>query len=132
MTRLPRILDASALIALFGGHPDLMEMLNDAEIGRVFLLMPTAAVAEAESALRAGASLWAPFMMFRGVSTLDLSLHTAVEAADLADPRTPGAIAGPLMVGQVIYEAHALNAVVVTQLPHLYAGHDITLMTIEA
>ncbi|AEV86857.1 hypothetical protein ACWT_5839 [Actinoplanes sp. SE50] len=132
MTHSPRVLDASALIAMFGGHPDLMEMLDDAERGNVFLLLPTVAVAEAEAALNVGLALWTPFLMSRGVTTLDLTMHTAVEAARLADPQLPGAVAGPLMAGQVAFEAQALNAVVVTQMPSMYAGYEVAIMPVEA
>jgi hypothetical protein len=131
VTHSPRILDASALIALFNGHPDLLRLLRDAGDGGAFLLLPTVAVAEAESALHAGASLWTPFLMFHGVSSLDLTVHTAIEAAAVAALETPGAIAGPLMAGQVVYEARALNAVVVTQVPQFYDGFDVALMVVE-
>lgn len=120
------------MIALFSGHPELMRLLDLAEAGRVFLLLPTVAVAEAEAALKAGARLWTPFLMSRGINTLDLTLHTAIESARLADQEAPGAVAGPLMVGQLVFEAQALNAVVVTQVPQMYAGYDVALMSVES
>jgi hypothetical protein len=54
----PRVLDASALVVLFSGHPLLMRMLDDAENGNVVLLVPTLAIAEAETELGAGTRMW--------------------------------------------------------------------------
>jgi hypothetical protein len=39
----PRVLDASALVVLFSGHPLLMRLLDDAEDGNVVLPVPTLA-----------------------------------------------------------------------------------------
>ena len=50
----PRVLDASALVALFHGNSAMLSMLDDAEVGSVFLLLPTVAIAEAESVVGAG------------------------------------------------------------------------------
>jgi hypothetical protein len=44
------VLDASAIIALFGGHPPLERLMGLAEAGALLLLLPTTCMADAESA----------------------------------------------------------------------------------
>ena len=119
----PRVLDASALLTLFDGNPAVMRLLDDAELGEVFLLMPAVAIAEAESVIRAGVRLWEPFLLFPGVRALELTEHTAIESGRLMNR-------APLMVAEVVYEAQAMNAVVVTRIPEAYAGHDVALMVV--
>jgi hypothetical protein len=119
----PRVLDASALLTLFDGNPAVMRLLDDAEFGEVFLLMPAVAIAETESVIRAGARLWEPFLLFPGVRGLELTEHTAIESGRLMHR-------APLMVAQVVYEAQAMNAVVVTRIPQAYAEHNIAVMTV--
>jgi hypothetical protein len=118
----PRILDASALVRLFDGHPQLLRMLDDAEAGRVFLLLPTAAIAQAQRALRAESRLWDPFLLFAGVRALELTEHTAIEA---------GLLEGPIAVTQGVYEARMMNAAVVTAMPQAYTGHPVALAVVE-
>ena len=69
MTFRPRVLDASALVSLFDGNPTMLRMLDDAEVGNTFLVMPTIAIAGAESLVLAGAGLWEPFLLFHGPRT---------------------------------------------------------------
>jgi hypothetical protein len=117
------VLDASALVALFHGNPAMLSMLDDAEVGSVFLLLPTVAIAEAESVVGAGSQLWEPFLLYRGVRSLDLTEHTAIEAGQLMTGT-------PLMVAQVVYEAQALNAVVVTRNGDVYGSQDVAVMVV--
>ncbi len=117
----PRVLDASAQVRLFGGQRELMRMLLDAERGDVFLLLPTAAIAQAQRVLRAGAQLWAPFLLFTGVRPLELTEHTAIEA---------GLLNGDIATTQVVYEAQATNALVVTAMPEQYESHGVDLMVL--
>ena len=124
----PRVLDASALITLFDGNLDVLNMLTDAESGDVFLLMPALAIAEAELVLRAGARLWEPFLLFRGVRSLELTEHTAIESANLA-AENPSPVS-PLMIAQAVYEAQNVNGVVVTQTPAAYQGYDVALLPV--
>jgi hypothetical protein len=124
----PRVLDTSALVTMFHGHRILMRMLDDAEAGNLFLLLPTVAIAEAESIVRIGSRLWEPFLLFSGVRAMELTEHTAIEAGRMlstdsnAEPLTDS-----LMVSQVAYEAQAMNAVVVTLVPQAYARFDVAL-----
>lgn len=131
----PRVLDASALVLLFSGHPLLMRMLDDAEDGNVVLLVPTLAIAEAETALGAGMRMWEHILAFRGLRALDLTEHTAIEAGRVArtgpaaqDASPP--LLGHLTVGQIVYESLAMNAPVVTQFPDAYRRHGAAVMTI--
>jgi hypothetical protein len=101
----------------------MLSMLDDAEAGSVFLLLPTVAIAEAEAVIRAGVRLWEPFLLYRGIRALDLTEHTAIEAGQLMAQAA-------LMIAQVVYEAQALNAVVVTQASATYAGHEVVVMTV--
>ncbi|XVU21008.1 hypothetical protein ACQPZJ_27485 [Actinoplanes sp. CA-054009] len=54
----PRILDASALVEMFAGHPVLMKFLEDAQAGQEALAMPALAVAEAQAALQFSEKMW--------------------------------------------------------------------------
>jgi hypothetical protein len=103
------------MLSLFAGHPMLMRVLDDAD---GFLLLPTAAIAQAQRTLQANAQLWEPFLLFTGVRAMELTEHTAIEA---------GRIPGPITVTQVVFEAQTMNAVVVTASPDDYAGHTVAL-----
>lgn len=132
--RRPRILDASALVELVQGHPEMMRLLDDADAGHLNLAVPTLAIAEAQVVLAITASAWDHIMEYRGVTELPLSTHAAVDAGDLARPRlehhpVQKALIGPLMVGQVIREATTMGAVIYTRVPEAYGGHDVAITT---
>jgi hypothetical protein len=74
-------LDASAMLSLFAGHPMLMSVLDDADAGNGFLLLPTAAIAQAQQTPQADTRLWEPFLLFTGVRAMELTEHTAIESA---------------------------------------------------
>ncbi len=117
----PRILDASAMVRLFDGHPMLMRMLIDAEQGNVFLLLPAAGIAQAQRVVQARADLWSQFLMFTGVRALELTEHTAIEA---------GLLDGDISVTQVVFEARTMNALVVTAVPEAYVRYDVELLEV--
>jgi hypothetical protein len=77
--RPPRILDVSAIIALFNGHPELDRLLDLAEKGRVNLLLPTTAMADAEAVVQHGTRGWEPILLTGGIRSLPLAEHTAIE-----------------------------------------------------
>jgi hypothetical protein len=81
------VLDASALIALFHGHPEAIQYLHDAEVGAASLGIPTNAILEAQVVLCSTQSVWDNMVDRRGVFELALGLHAAREAGDLARPR---------------------------------------------
>jgi predicted nucleic acid-binding protein len=126
----PRVLDTSALILMFSGHSTLMRMLDDAEAGRIRMLVPTVAIAEAEHMLLAGMRMWEHFLAFRGLRAMDLSEHTAIEAGRIAgqlpDDFTAGVSA--LMIGQVVYEAQVMGAAVVTNEPTMYRDIEVAVL----
>jgi hypothetical protein len=129
----PRVLDTSALLLLFSGHPRLMRMLNDAEAANSVLILATLAIAEAEAALDVGLRIWEHFLRFRGVRSMELTEHTAIEAGRIAAPTLRSGTAaasmtmGPWMVAQAVWEAQSMNAPIVTQAPAVYAGHEVAL-----
>ncbi|MEU4155447.1 hypothetical protein [Actinoplanes sp. NPDC026670] len=131
----PRVLDASALVEVFSGHPEMMALLDTAAAGDVLLIVPTLAIAEAQTALDVTSSLWDHILGFPGIRTLDLSQHVAVEVGRLAGPRMRNhpvhtALIGPLMAAQVLYEATTMNAAIVTSIPEAYGGHDVAIYPI--
>ena len=102
---------------MFDGHPEMMAMLDEAEAGETLLLLPAVAIAYAERVLHARA-LWEPFLLMHGVLTLNLTEHSAIEAGNMD-------IA--LETAHVIYEAQAMNAIIVTASPDWYEDRDVTV-----
>ncbi|MEV6305309.1 hypothetical protein AB0M02_38255 [Actinoplanes sp. NPDC051861] len=130
----PRVLDASALIALFHGHPDLWQYLVEADKGGTNIAIPTNAVLEAQVILRCSQSAWNSMLNFDGVFELPLSLHAAREAGDLARPRMEfelphRVLTGPPMVGHVLREALVTTGVIITSVPEAYFGHEVAINT---
>lgn len=119
--RPPRILDASAIVALFESHPKLNELFDGAEQGRLNLLLPTTAIADAERKLRAGPGGWEPVLLTGGVRSLPLAEHTAIEV---------GQWPGDLAVRHAAHEAEALRAAVVTRKPGAYEGLQVPLLVV--
>ncbi|MBB2946820.1 putative nucleic acid-binding protein [Actinoplanes lutulentus] len=131
----PRVLDASALVELFQGHPRLLELLGGAADGDFSIAVPAVAVAEAQAVLAVTGSAWSAILGRTGVTELPLSADAAVDVGDIARPRllhhpVHSALIGPIMVGQVIWETKQMGAVVVTRVPEAYGGHDISVAVI--
>ncbi|SNY55165.1 hypothetical protein [Paractinoplanes atraurantiacus] len=131
-TRAPRILDASAVVEMFAGHPKLMKLLEKAQVGEEALTMPALAVAEAQAALRYSDKMWQYFFGISGLTEQTLSWFGALEAGSIASARLEHypmqpALIGPIMVGQVVHEAREMDAVVVTRIPEAYGAYDVAL-----
>ncbi|GAA0493471.1 hypothetical protein Ade02nite_21570 [Paractinoplanes deccanensis] len=130
--RPPRILDASAVVELFAGHPEAMKMLENAEAGEGTLVMPALPVAEAQAAMRHPEKVWRHIFGRSGITEQALTWHGAIEAGLIAAPRLEhypmqAALIGPIMVGQVVHEAREMGAVVVTTVPEAYGAYDVAV-----
>ncbi|GAA4977644.1 hypothetical protein [Actinoplanes utahensis] len=128
----PRVLDASALVELFQGHPLLMQLLELAAAGKVVIAFPDVAIEEAAAVLDIEPALWDHFLRFPGVTVLSMGAHGAIAAGRYARPRVTNPIvhrelANPLQIGHVVQEAIHMSAIVVTAIPEAYAGHDLVV-----
>jgi predicted nucleic acid-binding protein len=119
--RPPRVLDASTIVALFQGHQGLKALLDRAEQGQVQLLLPAAAIAEAERCLLARTTGWEAVLLSFGIASLSLTEHAAIESGDWP---------GDLAVRHSVHEARALATAVVTCDPAAYAGHQVSLLVL--
>ncbi|MEV4351166.1 hypothetical protein AB0J83_42455 [Actinoplanes sp. NPDC049596] len=128
----PRIFDASALVELCAGHPEVMDILFKARAGKLTLSLPALAVAEAQAALRFSDHVWQHIFGFSGLTEQPLTWNGALAAGVIAAPRLEHypmqpALIGPIMVGQVVHEAREMKAIVVTRVPEAYGAYNVTL-----
>lgn len=119
--RPSRILDSSALVDLFNGHPKLGDLLDQAEAGWLQIVMPTVSIADAEAVLKAGRIGWEPFLLTPGVQSLPLTEHAAIEI---------GGWPGGLAARHAVHEAAAVRGVVVTRAPAIYDGLRVPLLVV--
>ena len=117
----PRVMDASAMVGLFRGNPLLNELILAADKRPTIILLPTTAIADAESELRAGTSAWAPILMTPGLRSMELTQHAAVEI---------GPWPGPLSCRHAAHEAEASGAIVLTSDPGAYQGLRVRLTVV--
>jgi hypothetical protein len=117
----PRILDTSAILALFDAHPHIMARMAAAEAGKTHLLLPTSAIAEAETRVRAGSDGWAAVLLTPGVVSLPLTEHAAIEGGEWP---------GDLATRHAVHEAQAVGAAIMTRYPGIYQGHHVALVVV--
>jgi hypothetical protein len=120
--RAPRVFDASAIVALFMGDETVTAIAGQAERGWFEVLLPTAAIADAEAELRAGPGGWEPIFLTAGLRSLELTEHAAVEI---------GAWPGSLSARHAVHEAAAVRGVVVTTEPGGYKGLAVSLLVVQ-
>jgi hypothetical protein len=119
--RLPHIFDTSAMVDLFGGHRELALLLDKAEREALQVLLPTTAMAEAEASLDAGFNGWAAVLLTRGVRSLPLAEHVAIDV---------GTWPGSLGARHSTHEAAAVRGLVVTCDPGAYKGLSVRLLVV--
>lgn len=120
MTRPARILDASALAALFAGHVGAVDLLEQADAGRVTVCLPTVCIAEAQRRLRAETG-WDPIVLIPHVHSLPLGERAAIEI---------GMWPGGLGTRHAVHEARAIGATVVTTRPDDYRDLNVPLLVV--
>lgn len=98
-----------------------MARLEAAEAGEMCLLLPTSAMADAEATIRAGSDGWAPILLTRGVVSLPLTEHAAIEV---------GQWPGDLATRHAVHEARAVRAAIMTCKPGIYEGHQVALVVV--
>ena len=128
----PRVLDASALVALFSGNPFMMFLLDEADKESVLLLRPALAITEAQEIVAAPPTAWEFIFGITGVLVRDLTSHIAVKVSSM-NPSLAGfrnqrfSLAERLTTAHVLHEATTMNAVIVTEMPQSYDGHDVAI-----
>lgn len=115
-----RILDASALIALFRGHPGLYDLLDEAASGQTVIGIPAVCIAEAEAVLHAGTG-WDAVLITPRVRSIPLDESAAVEV---------GSWSGALQVRHAVREARLIDATVVTSSPEAYRNLNVPLLVV--
>jgi len=114
-------MDASAIVDLFRGHEQLTRLLFRADRGEINLLLPTTAIADAESQVGAGTTGWESILRIPSVQSLNLTEHAAIEI---------GSWPGQLSNRHAVHEALAIKAVVLTTEPGAYKGLRVPLMVL--
>jgi hypothetical protein len=110
-------------VELFHGHPALMHLLDMAAAGQVMIVLPANAILEAAAVMNVDAPLWDHFLRFEGINDLPLATHAAIAAGEYARPRVTNptahrALTSPLQVANVLQEAYAMRAIIVTAIPY--------------
>jgi hypothetical protein len=120
MSRPARVLDASALVALFAGAPKVIDLLEQADAGRVTLGLPTTCIAGAQGSVRSRNG-WDAILLTSQVLALPFGEQAAVEI---------GLWPGPLEVRHAVHEARAIGATVVTCRPEDYIDMNVPLLVV--
>jgi hypothetical protein len=111
------VFDASALVALFGGHPKTLRLFQRAVAGQETILFPAAAVAEAGARLDARPSAWEVLQLGPPAFT-SLTPEIAVDVSGWS---------GDVATRHAVWEALAVRGDVVTAEPDRYKSWTIPL-----
>lgn len=115
MTPQPRVLDHTALVALFDGNTRAFQLWLEAERGERALILPAAAVAEANHLIGADHNAWSALLYPANVTVAPLDSSQAIDA---------GRRTGCLVTRHVVYEARAVAGITVTRTPWQYTPDD--------
>lgn len=121
----PLIFDHTAIIALFRSHPAVYHYWTLADAGEVRIVLPAAAMADANRMLRAPWNAWEAMLFPNAdvpgaVTVSPLDEHTAVEAG----------LHGDVATGHVTYEARQIQGVVVTQARGAYQDWAVSVLVV--
>jgi hypothetical protein len=115
------VFDHTALVALFDAHAALVTLWQEADRGDGHLVLPAAAVAEANHTLGASHDAWSALLYPPDVTVAPLDSAQAIDS---------GTQPGSLAVRHVIYEAHALAGVIVTRAPWQYPANAGPILSV--
>ena len=115
----PIVLDASALAALFRADPFIWDYWRQADAGTLTLIMPAAAIADAEQDLQAGPDAWSGILWAPGAEVAALTETVALHS---------GSWRGSIATRQVIYEAREFRSPVLTRTPEHYSPGRVPLL----
>ncbi|MBT8224966.1 MAG: hypothetical protein HKP61_11660 [Dactylosporangium sp.] len=118
----PLVYDSSALIALFDAHPLAYDYWKRADIGKITLVFPALAIADANLPLRASYSAWSVLLWPPSIGVAPLDAGTAIEVGKHAEH--------DLATTHVIRETRAVRGIVLTSRPHLYAGAAVPVLVL--
>ena len=118
----PIVYDTSALIELFDAHPIAPNYWNRADKGRLGLVFPAAAVADANTTLQASYNAWSALLWPESVHVAPLDASAAIE--------TGLRRSHDLATSHVVHEARAVRGIVLTGDPNRYAGAPVPLLVL--
>jgi hypothetical protein len=107
----PRVFDHTAIIALFDGNNPAFGLWQQADQDELTIIMPAAAVAEANNVLGGTGNTWHAILDPIRVVVTPLDQSTAIDT---------GLGAGTLAVRHVIHEAKHTRGAIVTRSPWQY------------
>jgi uncharacterized membrane protein YfbV (UPF0208 family) len=115
------VYDSTALLALFRSQVRAFDFWELADAGRIGIIFPAAAVAEANRFHQETWDAWSVMTWPEQVNVAPLDLTAAVELAGL-----PGGLA----VAHTIWEARQVEGAVLTGRPQDYAGTDVPVLSL--
>jgi hypothetical protein len=117
----PLVLDHTALVALFEGSTDAFGLWSEADRAERLVVMPAAAIAEANHLIGADHNAWSALLFPADVTVAPLDSSQAIDI---------GPFPGALVTRHVVHEARAIGGTIVTRAPWQYADGDGPLRAI--